>query len=88
MYKHVVNTNEDGDDNGDEDEDDVEKNDDDDHANKTFVNPFKKNIVEIDDEVQKDENEDVNDDNTGKYISVNGKYTCRACKQRAFMCNC
>ena len=94
MYKHVVNTNEDGDDNGDEDEEDVEKNDDDDHANKTFVNPFKKNVVEIDDEVKKDENllleknEDVNDGNTGKYCFVNGKYTCRACKQYAFMCDC
>ena len=68
LYKHVVDTNEDGDDKGDNDEDVVEKINEDDHANSTFINPFKKKIiVDIDVEVQKDENlliekdEDVND---------------------------
>ena len=68
------------DENGDDENSDDENGDEDNESmNSTFFNP----LVEHVEENETDENNEKT-----KYQSVNGRLTCRACKQYAFMCNC
>ena len=79
MYKHEEKND---DDENDEEETDDEENDDQDQANQTFRNPFQSKSRESLHENHKNENLE------SRYHWVNGKYTCKTCKQYAFMCNC
>ena len=89
MFKHEScdEINEREEDNDDEYDD---EDGDGDTSNRTFINPLLTKHVEENetDASSKENNEKIIDDNTGKYQSVNGRLTCRACKQYAFMCNC